>query len=137
MYMYICLITYIYILYVYAMLCTYMYVCCTGLLLTLSNLCVEPSEPQQLEIDSVSSTSVTLRWMPPKYPNGVITKYSVHCDGVDIDKFGDVSDDNMIGTVERLSPNSVYILKMKAYTQVGSGPPVSLAVKTRKLNVGV
>ena len=105
-------------------------------MLTLPNLCVAPSEPQQLEIDSVSSTSVTLQWMPPKYPNGVITKYSVHYDGKYIEKFGNVPDD-LIDTIEGLSPNSVYILKMKAHTRVGPGPPVSLAIKTRKLNVVV
>ena len=105
-------------------------------MLTLGNLCVAPSEPQQLEIDSVSSTSVTLQWMPPKYPNGIITQYSVHYDGKDIEKFGNVPD-KLIDTIKRLSPNSVYVLKMKAHTRMGSGPPVSLAVQTRKLNVVV
>ena len=87
-------------------------------------------------MDSISSTSVTLRWMPPKYPNGIITKYSVHYDGKDIEKFGNVPD-KLIDTIEGLSPNSVYVLTMKAHTRVGPGPHVGLAVKTRKLNVVV
>ena len=73
--------------------------------------------------------------MPPEYPNGVITKYSVHFHGMDIDDFGgDTADrsDKMTGTIEGLSPDTVYALEMKAYTRIGPGPPVSLPVKTRK-----
>ena len=90
-----------------------------------------------MEINFVTSSSVTLKWKPPKYTNGVITKYSIHYDGVDIDHFGVVSD-TMIDTIEGLSPDNVYVLKMKAHTRVGPGPPVSFTVKTRKLiNGGV
>ena len=90
-----------------------------------------------MEIVTVTSTSVTLQWIPPKYPNGVITKYSVHCNGIDIDEFGNVSD-KMIGTIEGLSPDTEYVIKLKAYTRVGPGPPLYLAIKTRKLiNGGV
>ena len=102
------------------------------------NIFVVPSEPQQVKTCSVNSTSVTLLWNPPEYSNGVITHYSIYCDGVDINQFGDVSDDQMTGTVEGLSPDTVYVLKLKAHTIVGPGPPVSLAVKTRELmNFGI
>ena len=74
--------------------------------------------------------------MPPEFPNGVITQYSIHYNGIDIDNFGS-SDANisnrMIGTVDGLSPNTVYVFEMKAHTEMGAGPPVHLAVKTRKL----
>ena len=90
-----------------------------------------------MEISSVTSSSVTLEWNPPKNSNGVITGYSIHYDGVDIDPFGGVSD-RMTATIEGLSPDTVYVLKMKAYTRVGPGPPVSFTVKTHKLiNGGV
>ena len=93
---------------------------------------VVPSEPQELKADSVTSTSVTLQWMPPTYPNGVITKYSVHYDGIGIDPFGNVSD-KMMNTIEGLSPDTQYVFEMKAYTRVGEGLPNFVAVKTRKL----
>ena len=93
---------------------------------------VVPTEPQELSADSVTSTSVTLQWMPPTYPNGVITKYSVHYDGVGIDPFGNVSD-KMMNTVEGLSPDTQYVFEMKAYTLVGEGLPNFVAIKTRKL----
>ena len=77
-----------------------------------------------------------LQWIPPEFPNGVITQYSIHSNGIDIDNFGS-SDANisnrMIGTVDGLSPNTVYVFEMKAHTEMGAGPPVHLAVKTRKL----
>ena len=116
----------------------YMYVYSCNDYLTLPNLFVAPSEPQQLEVVTITSTSVTLQWMPPKYPNGIITQYSIHYDKIDIDDFGNKFSDKMIGTIERLSPDTVYLLKMKAYTRIGPGPPVSLTVGTCKLmNSGV
>ena len=95
-------------------------------------LFVVPSEPQQLEILLITSTSVTLQWMPPKYPNGAITRYSVHFDGRSIDEFGDKESNKITGTIEELSPNTEYVIKMKAHTQVGPGPPLSLFVETCK-----
>ena len=100
------------------------------------SLHIAPSEPQSLEIVTVTSTSMTLQWMPPKYPNGKITQYSVNCGGIDIDGFGDESggkSNKMTDTIEALSPDTVYVLEMKAHTQVGPGPPVILPVKTCKL----
>ena len=99
------------------------------------NLFVVPSEPQQLETvsDSVTSTSVTLQWMQPEYPNGIITQYSIEYDGKVIDKFGGDVSDRMTSTVEGLTPDTDYVFKMKAYTVRGGGPPVSLHLKTSKL----
>ena len=86
-----------------------------------------------MEILTVTSTTVTLQWMHPKYPNGVITKYSIQYDGKDIDNFGDYMSDIPMGTVEGLSPDTEYVFKMKAYTRVGAGPPFYLPVRTCKL----
>ena len=101
------------------------------------NLFVVPSEPQQLEIvsESVTPTSVTLQWMPPKYPNGVITRYSINYDEKSVDPFGDYNykSNKMIGTIDGLTPDAEYIIEMKAYTRVGSGPSFSLPVRTCKL----
>ena len=71
--------------------------------------------------------------MPPKYPNGVITQYSIEYDGEVVEKFGGDVSDTMDGIIEGLSPDTDYIFKMKAYTRVGPGPSCSLLVKTCKL----
>ena len=49
---------------------------------------------------------------------------------MDIDNFGDNVSDMWMGTVVGLSPDTEYVFEMKAYTRVGPGPPVSVAVKT-------
>ena len=82
---------------------------------------------------TAGSTIVTLQWMPPKYPNGVITHYAIHCDGKSIDEFGEDVSGKMIGSIDGLTPDTEYVIEMKAYTRVGSGPPFSLPVKTCKL----
>ena len=71
--------------------------------------------------------------MPPKYPNGVITQYSIEYDGRVVEKFGGDVSDTMKGVIEGLSSNNDYVFKLKAHTRVGSGPPVTLPVKTCKL----
>ena len=103
-------------------------------LIDVTNLFVAPSDPCSLEIVTVTSTSVTLQWLPPKYPNGVIKQYSIEYDGKKTDKFGDKALEKMhiTGVIEGLLPNTVYVLEMKAYTRVGPGPPVCLTWKTCK-----
>ena len=76
--------------------------------------------------------------MPPKYPNGVITQYSIEYDEKVVDKFGGVVSDTMNGVIEGLSPDTDYVFKLRAHTRVGSGPPVNLPIKTCKLlNINV
>ena len=71
--------------------------------------------------------------MPPEFPNGAITKYSIEYNGVTIDEFGNNVGDKMIGTVDGLSPNTLYAFEVKAHTRMGPGPSVYIAGKTRKL----
>ena len=85
-----------------------------------------------MEVVTITSTTVKLQWMPPKYPNGVITRYSIHYNGIDTNDFGEKVPNMMMGVVEGLSPYTTYVLEMKAHTRVGPGPPISLTVKTRK-----
>ena len=91
-----------------------------------------PSEPCSLRV-LVASTTVTLQWMPPEIPNGVITHYSVQYGGTVIDSFGNETLNKLMGTVEGLSPDTQYVLHLTAHTRVGPGPPASLSVKTGML----
>ena len=92
-----------------------------------------PSEPCSLREVSVTSATVTLQWMSPETPNGVITHYSIQYDGTMIDNFHSKTFTKMIGTVEGLSPDTEYALELRAHTRVGPGPPARLTVKTGKL----
>ena len=71
--------------------------------------------------------------MPPETPNGVITHYSVQYNGRRINNFGSITVTKMMGIVEGLSPNTEYLIQLRAHTRVGGGPSASLTVKTGKL----
>ena len=68
--------------------------------------------------------------MPPETPNGVIMQYSIQYNGTKITEFGN----NMLkGTIEGLSPDTVYDVQLRAHTRVGKGPPSNLTIVTCKL----
>ena len=96
-------------------------------------LFIVPSEPCSTREATVTSITVTLQWMPPETPNGHVTHYSVQYGGRVIDYFGSNTLNGLTGTVEGLSPNTEYVLELRAHTRVGPGPPASLNVKTGKL----
>ena len=85
-------------------------------------LTIEPSAPRSLSKDALNSTSVTLSWLPPENPNGVILHYEV------VQHNGNISsslvnfNNTLMGTVEGLSRGTNYTLKIRAYTKVGPGP---------------
>ena len=106
---------------------------CTEISTTKIILFLVPSEPCILREATVTSTTVTLKWIPPETPNGVITRYSVQYGERVINKFGSEALNSLTGTVEGLSPNTSYVLQLTAHTRVGPGPPASLSVKTGML----
>ena len=89
-----------------------------------------PSEPRTLEVFIVNSSSVTLQWTPPGTPNGVITQYSIQLDGTNITSH---SSNVLMYTIGGLSPDTVHVIGLTAYTSAGEGPPNSETVITRKL----
>ena len=74
---------------------------------------------------------MTLQWIPPEPPNGVITQYSIQYNGINITNFGN---NMLMDTIEGLSPDTVYVLQLRAHTVVGMGPPTNETVLTCKLN---
>ena len=92
-----------------------------------------PGQPHSLKVASVTSHSVMLQWIPPEPHTGVITHYSIQYDGSVIDNFGNKAGNIMIGTVDGLSPNTEYVVQLKAHTRVGAGLPSNFAVRTCKL----
>ena len=96
----------------------------------LPNLFAVPSEPCSLAVFFVTSSSVTLQWMSPETPNGVITQYSILYNGTNITDFGN---NMLMDTIEGLLPDTVYVLQLRAHTKVGPGPPSNLTIVTCKL----
>ena len=91
-----------------------------------------PSEPCSLKAVSITTSSVTLQWMPPETTNGVITQYSIQHGDTVINDFGNKvnTSDAILHTVGELSPDTEYELQLRAHTNVGAGPPCSLTFKT-------
>ena len=73
---------------------------------------------------------MTLQWRPPVTPNGNIAQYSIQFDATVITNFGN---NMLMGTVEGLSPETLYVLQLRAHTSVGEGSPISVTVITCKL----
>ena len=94
-------------------------------------LFIVPNKPRSLEKLSVNLNSVTLQWMPPETPNGVITHYSIQLDGTNI---SNVSSSVLMYTIEGLSPDTVYVLQLRAHTGAGAGPPSNITIVTCKLS---
>ena len=97
----------------------------------LPNLFAVPSEPLSIEIVQVNSSSVTLQWRPPVTPNGVITQYSILYNGINITNFGN---NMLMNTIEGLSPDTVYVLQLRAHTGAGAGLPNNLTAVTCKFS---
>ena len=90
---------------------------------------VVPSEPQSVEIVSINSSSVTLQWRPPRIVNGVIAQYSIMYNEQNTTNFGS---NMLIGTIEGLSPDTVYVLRLRAHTGAGAGPSSNRTIVTGK-----
>ena len=75
-----------------------------------------------------------LQWGPPETPNGIITHYSIQLNGTNI---GNFSSSVLVYTIEGLSPDTVYVLQLRAHTGAGAGPeagpPNNRNVMTSKL----
>ena len=72
---------------------------------------------------SVTDTTVTLSWMPPDPPNGIITQYQVeyrsNTSGFMLLQPSNV---DLMRTVTGLSSNTQYMLRVTAFTVEGNGP---------------
>ena len=83
-----------------------------------------------MEIVSINSSSVTLQWRTPEFPNGVVTHYFLQLNESDI---VNISSNVLMYTKGGLSPDTVYVLQLRAHTGVGAGPPSGRTFVTSKL----
>ena len=106
--------------------------CYTGCYFTNCNLFPVPSEPLSLTIPFVNSSSATLQWRPPETLNGVITQYSIIYDEVNM-TITDFDNNMPMGTIKGLSPDTEYVLQLRAHTGAGAGPSSNVTFLTCKL----
>ena len=99
------------------------------LILTVFIVCVhyvitEPSVPRSLMFNFISFTTITVSWMPPLMPNGLITRYDLEFkelnDTLFTRRFPSANRRNY--TIIDLTPNTIYVIRIAAVTVVGRGP---------------
>ena len=73
-----------------------------------------------------TDTTVTLSWMSPDPPNGIITQYRVQYSISDRDNYNSIdtrTTDRLTYTVTGLSTNTEYDFRLRADTVVGHSDP--------------
>ncbi|XP_046989035.1 Down syndrome cell adhesion molecule-like protein 1 homolog [Schistocerca americana] len=84
-----------------------------------------PDEPADIKALVMDSETILLSWRPPKYPNGILTKYKVYIKSLDgfgltRDEF-DVTAGQTEFRVSHLSAQHRYLLWVSAATAAGEG----------------
>ena len=91
------------------------------------NVCIfftVPTAPRSLMVVNVTDTTVSLSWMPPDTPNGIITQYQLQywrSDSSTNITLLNITNDTLTYTVTGLSSNTEYVFTVKAFTVVGHG----------------
>ena len=98
--------------------------------LTLHPFLLVPSEVSSLIIVFFNSSSVTIQWRPPEFPNGVVTHYSLQLNENDI---VNISSNVLMYTTGGLSPDTEYVLQLRAHTGAGAGPSNNRTFVTSKV----
>ena len=83
-----------------------------------------PTAPKSLMIVSITNTTVSLSWMPPDTPIGIITQYQLQyrrSDNTTNITSLNIANDNLTYTVTGLSSNTEYVFTVRAFTAVGHG----------------
>ena len=83
-----------------------------------------------MEIVAVTSSAVTLQWRSPETPNGIITQYSIQHNGTNV---AGLESNVFMYTIEGLSPDTVYVLQLRAHTGAGAGLSSNITILTGKL----
>ena len=87
------------------------------------SLIVVPTVPRSLTSVDATDANVTLQWMDPDMPNGVITRYQVEYRAAFTNQpFVSLNATSLTYMVTGLSPFTVYDFRVAAATRVGLGP---------------
>ena len=89
-------------------------------------LCVfiVPEAPRSLTADRATDTTVTLSWMEPNVPNGIIINYQIEYRVASSTQSYDSQNTTSLNyTVAGLSSNTEYEFRVAAATRVGFGDP--------------
>ncbi|XP_035702797.1 Down syndrome cell adhesion molecule-like protein Dscam2 isoform X2 [Folsomia candida] len=88
-----------------------------------------PEEPSLVKVLSSGPNSISVSWLPPRFPNGIITKYKIAWKSEDLETekeryyMASGNEDQMLMEVRRLRDNKRYTFSVTAATSLGQGKP--------------
>nr|KAF6375085.1 protein tyrosine phosphatase receptor type Q [Pipistrellus kuhlii] len=88
------------------------------------------SSPQVVEVTDVTAHEISLKWLPPEKPNGIIVAYEVLYKNMDSLFMKNTSTTHII--LRDLKPYTLYNISVRSYTRLGHGNQLSplLSVRT-------
>ena len=103
-----------------------------------SNIFSAPAGPPvNVRVESASSYSVLVQWLPPEIPNGIISHYSVYINYTNGTKHKrQVDGEISLYLLEELKPHQMVGIKVSASTIAGEGP-LSVEKSTRTNESGL
>ncbi|KAJ6651382.1 hypothetical protein lerEdw1_020955 [Lerista edwardsae] len=87
------------------------------------------SPPQNVEVLNVTATEISLKWLPPEKPNGIITHYEVLYGSVKA--FGCKNTTTTSLLLHGLKPYTLYNISVRAFTHLGHGNQSSAPLSVR------
>ena len=95
--------------------------------------CTVPAgPPRQVMSINKNSTSITVSWIVPATPNGVITEYQLQCSNQKQVFNHNVKGSQTTTTLSGLLPYTNYSCSITAHTRVGGGPAATISVSTKQ-----
>lgn len=92
------------------------------------------SPPQDVEVLNVTATEISLKWLPPEKPNGIITHYEVLYGSVNA--FGCKNTTTTSLLLNGLKPYTLYNISVRAFTHLGHGNQLSTPLSVRTAETG-
>lgn len=93
---------------------------------------IAPTAPTNVQAVVVNATAITVQWEEPETDNGIIRGYSIR---YDIFAFN-VSADTRSVTVGDLSPHTLYVFEVSAFT-IEAGPNATASATTDEAGINV
>nr|KAF6370255.1 protein tyrosine phosphatase receptor type Q [Myotis myotis] len=87
------------------------------------------SSPQDVEVADVTAHEISLKWLPPEKPNGIIVAYEVLYKNMDSLFMKNTSTTHII--LRDLKPYSLYNISVRSYTRLGHGNQLSSLLSVR------
>ncbi|XP_035874530.1 phosphatidylinositol phosphatase PTPRQ [Phyllostomus discolor] len=87
------------------------------------------SPPQDVKATDVTANEISLKWLPPEKPNGIIVAYEVLYKNIDTLFMKNTSTTNII--LRDLRPYSLYNISVRSYTRLGHGNQLSSLLSIR------